>query len=204
MTWKPSKFPILKRRNSNSSTATNVMFGLVRVDSGLPSSRRVPVSLSPRRSNLVAQSQDRFRRDGMLVAMAFPRISLDKLIVLPSGPSFAQLKLSPRRESPTHTSCTSTCILLMWERLWVVEWEGLAVWQRCSRIVVTSVRSRTTSCKRRTSLSLSPLPSINRSICRFINTTAGWINLLLLSSSGPVKIPVGAWYVFFSYLLQNR
>jgi fatty acid synthase subunit alpha len=27
----------------------------------------------------------------------------------------------------------------------------------------------------------------------FINTTAGWINLLLLSSSGPVKIPVGAW-----------
>ncbi|KAJ3916064.1 fatty acid synthase [Lentinula edodes] len=26
----------------------------------------------------------------------------------------------------------------------------------------------------------------------FINTTAGWINLLLLSSSGPVKIPVGA------------
>ena len=28
---------------------------------------------------------------------------------------------------------------------------------------------------------------------RFINTTAGWINLLLMSSSGPVKIPVGAW-----------
>ncbi|KAI0685962.1 fatty acid synthase [Cytidiella melzeri] len=26
----------------------------------------------------------------------------------------------------------------------------------------------------------------------FINTTAGWINLLLLSSSGPIKIPVGA------------
>ncbi|KAJ2999622.1 3-oxoacyl-[acyl-carrier-protein] synthase [Globomyces sp. JEL0801] len=26
----------------------------------------------------------------------------------------------------------------------------------------------------------------------FINTTAGWINLLLLSASGPVKIPVGA------------
>lgn len=29
----------------------------------------------------------------------------------------------------------------------------------------------------------------------FINTVAGWINLLLLSSSGPIKIPVGAWYV---------
>ena len=29
----------------------------------------------------------------------------------------------------------------------------------------------------------------------FINTTAGWVNLLLLSSSGPIKIPVGAWYV---------
>ena len=28
----------------------------------------------------------------------------------------------------------------------------------------------------------------------FINTTAGWVNLLLLSSSGPIKIPVGAWY----------
>lgn len=27
----------------------------------------------------------------------------------------------------------------------------------------------------------------------FINTVAGWVNLLLLSSSGPVKIPVGAW-----------
>ncbi|KAF8159049.1 hypothetical protein K438DRAFT_1430908, partial [Mycena galopus ATCC 62051] len=26
----------------------------------------------------------------------------------------------------------------------------------------------------------------------FINTTAGWVNLLLISSSGPVKIPVGA------------
>ena len=25
------------------------------------------------------------------------------------------------------------------------------------------------------------------------NTTAGWINLLLLSSSGPIKFPVGAW-----------
>lgn len=27
----------------------------------------------------------------------------------------------------------------------------------------------------------------------FINTVAGWVNLLLLSSSGPIKIPVGAW-----------
>ncbi|KAJ7890030.1 alpha subunit of fatty acid synthetase [Mycena leptocephala] len=26
----------------------------------------------------------------------------------------------------------------------------------------------------------------------FINTTAGWVNLLLMSSSGPVKIPVSA------------
>jgi len=26
----------------------------------------------------------------------------------------------------------------------------------------------------------------------FINTTAGWVNLLLLSASGPIKIPVGA------------
>jgi len=26
----------------------------------------------------------------------------------------------------------------------------------------------------------------------FINTVAGWVNLLLLSSSGPIKIPVGA------------
>lgn len=32
-------------------------------------------------------------------------------------------------------------------------------------------------------------------VCSFINTVAGWVNLLLLSSSGPVKIPVGAWYV---------
>ena len=27
----------------------------------------------------------------------------------------------------------------------------------------------------------------------FINTTVGWVNLLLLSSSGPIKIPVDAW-----------
>ena len=26
----------------------------------------------------------------------------------------------------------------------------------------------------------------------FINSTAGWVNLLLLSSSGPIKVPVGA------------
>src|SRR5438552_16978080 len=30
---------------------------------------------------------------------------------------------------------------------------------------------------------------------RFIDTTAGWVNLLPLSSIGPVKITVGAWYV---------
>ena len=39
-------------------------------------------------------------------------------------------------------------------------------------------------------LTLSPH---NKRLPRFINTTAGWINLLLMSSSGPVKIPVGAW-----------
>ena len=27
----------------------------------------------------------------------------------------------------------------------------------------------------------------------YINTVAGWVNLLLMSSSGPIKIPVGAW-----------
>lgn len=37
----------------------------------------------------------------------------------------------------------------------------------------------------------------------FINTTAGWVNLLLLSSSGPIKIPVGAWCVLTSPLQQN-
>ena len=30
------------------------------------------------------------------------------------------------------------------------------------------------------------------SLTSFINTVAGWVNLLLLSSSGPIKIPVGA------------
>jgi hypothetical protein len=38
-------------------------------------------------------------------------------------------------------------------------------------------------------------------IYSFINTTAGCIKLLLLSSSGLVKIPVGAWYA--SGLLAN-
>lgn len=32
-------------------------------------------------------------------------------------------------------------------------------------------------------------------LASFINTTAGWVNLLLMSSCGPVKIPVGAWCV---------
>jgi 3-oxoacyl-(acyl-carrier-protein) synthase len=35
---------------------------------------------------------------------------------------------------------------------------------------------------------------------RFINTVAGWVNLLLMSASGPVKIPVGAWSVLGKYL----
>ena len=37
------------------------------------------------------------------------------------------------------------------------------------------------------------LRSLLTQLDSFINTTAGWINLLLLSSSGPIKIPVGAW-----------
>ena len=32
----------------------------------------------------------------------------------------------------------------------------------------------------------------------FVNTTARWVNLLLLSSSRPVKIPVGAWWITIS------
>jgi len=40
-------------------------------------------------------------------------------------------------------------------------------------------------------------------LSRFINTTAGWINLLLLSSSGSVKIPIGAWYVFSNPALKK-
>jgi len=47
--------------------------------------------------------------------------------------------------------------------------------------------------KRRASFKLDRISLLITSL-RFINTTAGWINLLLLSSSGPVKIPVGAWY----------
>lgn len=36
---------------------------------------------------------------------------------------------------------------------------------------------------------------LNSLFSSFINTVAGWVNLLLLSSSGPIKIPVGAWQV---------
>jgi hypothetical protein len=39
----------------------------------------------------------------------------------------------------------------------------------------------------------------NTTFYSFINTVAGWVNLLLLSSSGPIKIPVGAWYVLCIY-----
>jgi 3-oxoacyl-(acyl-carrier-protein) synthase len=42
-------------------------------------------------------------------------------------------------------------------------------------------------------VSFPSLNIINALLDSFINTTAGWINLLLMSSSGPVKIPVGAW-----------
>ena len=34
--------------------------------------------------------------------------------------------------------------------------------------------------------------SFSSTLYSFINTVAGWVNLLLLSSSGPIKIPVGA------------
>lgn len=47
--------------------------------------------------------------------------------------------------------------------------------------------SRRISCRKRESVGSSVLTS------SFINTVAGWVNLLLLSASGPVKIPVGAW-----------
>ena len=45
--------------------------------------------------------------------------------------------------------------------------------------------------------------STNMKACSFIDTTAGWINLLLLSSSGPVKIPVGAWCVLLSHVVET-
>ena len=38
----------------------------------------------------------------------------------------------------------------------------------------------------------SPLPETDAVNHSFINTVAGWVNLLILSSSGPIKIPVGA------------
>ena len=42
---------------------------------------------------------------------------------------------------------------------------------------------------------ISFLTAAHESVTSFINTVAGWVNLLLLSSSGPIKIPVGAWLV---------
>ncbi|KEP45996.1 beta-ketoacyl synthase, amino-terminal domain protein [Rhizoctonia solani 123E] len=77
--------------------------------------------------------------------------------------------------SPIHTSSTSMSTCLKSVPAWVVEWEEHKVWLLCSRTDAKKRIYKKIFFKR--SLP-TPLP--------------GWINLLLLLSSGPIKIPAGA------------
>lgn len=191
MTSKRLKLPNLKLRNSSFNMAINVISGRETAASGLPSSRKALVYLCLKLSSSVAQLLVRYRQAGMLVDTVFPRISSRRLTGLLFGHSFVLRKLSTCQALRTHTSCINTCIPQKLEPALEVEWEAPSVWRKCLKIAVMNARFKMTSCKRRKSI-ISKLLAVLR-ICRFINTTAGWINLLLMSSSGPVKIPVGAW-----------
>ena len=48
-------------------------------------------------------------------------------------------------------------------------------------------------CRKREFRRVQSILNYSQARASFINTTAGWVNLLLMSSCGPVKIPVGAW-----------
>lgn len=193
-----------KRKNSSINTVTNVTSGKVKAGSGLPSSKKVPASMFRRRSSLAALSLVKFQLAGTPVDMESPMISLRKLTVSLFGHWLLLSRLSTLRVLPIPMSFTSICTLQMSVLLLVAEWVVRLAWVKCSRIAATRKKFRMTFFKKRMYfvVVLSNLSLIN-SILSFINTTAGWINLLLLSSSGPVKIPVGAWYVHFCIKIHN-
>jgi len=170
----------------------NVIFGPARATSGSSSLRREHVSSSPKPSASVALSQDRFLLVGTREGMAFPMISSHRQIAPRYGPLSAPPRPSICPALPILTSCTSICIPRKSVPALVVVWEVPSHWQKCSRIVVTKRTCRMISFRKRKSLG-DRMGGFLSVTFRFINTTAGWINLLLLSSSGPVKIPVGAW-----------
>lgn len=95
------------------------------------------------------------------------------------------------RASPIHTSRISTSIYPKSGRHWVVVWAVRLVLGRRSTIVAPRKRCRTISARNVSSHS-SSLTCINLGYSVSIITTAGWINLLLLSFSEFAKIPVGA------------
>lgn len=91
------------------------------------------------------------------------------------------------RVSLTLMGFTNTFILLRSERAWALAWVVLFKDRRDEKGVQSGILQETL-------VLLYPSLSVTDSLSDgFINTTAGWINLLLLSSSGPIKIPVGAW-----------
>jgi hypothetical protein len=91
------------------------------------------------------------------------------------------------RVSLTLMGFTNTFILLRSERAWALAWVVLFKDRRDEKGVQSDILQETL-------VLLYPSLSVTDSLSDgFINTTVGWINLLLLSSSGPIKIPVGAW-----------
>jgi hypothetical protein len=91
------------------------------------------------------------------------------------------------RVSLTLMGFTNTFILLRSERAWALAWVVLFKDRRDEKGVQSGILQETL-------VLLYPSLSVTDSLSDgFINTTVGRINLLLLSSSGPIKIPVGAW-----------
>jgi fatty acid synthase subunit alpha, fungi type len=82
---------------------------------------------------------------------------------------------------------TNTFILLRSEQVWALEWVVLFKDRWDEKGIQSDILQEML-------VLFYPSLSVTDSLSdSFINTTTGWINLLLLSSSGPIKIPVGTW-----------
>lgn len=151
------------------------------------------MSLSPRRSALVAWLPDKSRLVGTPEDMESLQISLLRRIGPVFGPWCALQKPSTCPVSQTLTNYTTTFTLPRLEPVSEAAWEVPSPLPRCLKTAARKRKYRTTSSRKRERTYSSGQVQTLTLKFRFINTVAGWVNLLLMSSSGPVKIPVGAW-----------
>jgi len=148
-TSNPSRCPTVKQRSTRCNMATSATFGLVKAATGLRSSRKALSYSSLRHSSSLVLSLARFQLDGLPDDMASPTTLSPRPTAQHFGLWSPLLRLSTRRASPIHMSCTSTCILRTSVLALVVEWEASVVWPRCSRIVGTKSMSKMISSRKR-------------------------------------------------------